>query len=75
LGHVARLRLASLRSSAKAVFFVAKLTRADLEVLAEMLEAGTVTPVVDKRFALSEIVDAFEYLGEGHARAKVVVDF
>jgi NADPH:quinone reductase-like Zn-dependent oxidoreductase len=75
LGHVARLRLASLRSSAKAVFFVARLTRADLEVLAEMLTAGTVTPVVDKRYALSEIADAFEYLGAGHARGKVVVDF
>jgi NADPH:quinone reductase-like Zn-dependent oxidoreductase len=75
LSHVAKLRLASSRSSAKAVFFVAKLTRADLEVLAEMLTAGTVTPVVDRRYALGEIADAFEYLGEGHARAKIVVDF
>jgi NADPH:quinone reductase-like Zn-dependent oxidoreductase len=75
LSHVAKLRLASSRSSAKAVFFVAKLTRADLEVLAEMLTAGTVTPVVDRRYALNEVADAFEYLGEGHARAKIVVDF
>jgi NADPH:quinone reductase-like Zn-dependent oxidoreductase len=75
LSHVAKLRLASSRSSAKAVFFVARLTRSDLEVLAEMLTAGTVKPVVDKRYALTEIADAFEYLGEGHARGKVVVDF
>jgi NADPH:quinone reductase-like Zn-dependent oxidoreductase len=75
LSHVAKLRLASSRSSAKAVFFVARLTRGDLEVLAEMLTAGTVKPVVDKRYALTEIADAFEYLGEGHARGKVVVGF
>ena len=75
LSHVAKLRLASSRSSAKAVSFVARLTPADLEVLAEMLTAGTVKPVVDKRYALSEIADAFEYLGEGHARGKVVVGF
>ena len=64
-----------MRSSAKAVFFVAKLTSADMEVLAELLEAGKVTPVIDRRYALNDVADAFEYLGEGHARAKIVVDF
>ena len=33
----------------------------------------TVKPIVDRRYDLSEIADAFRYLGEGHARGKVVV--
>jgi len=73
LGHVVRLRLGSLRSSQKATFFVAKLVKEDLLVLRGLLEAGTVKPVVDRRFALSQAADAFRYLGEGHARGKVIV--
>jgi NADPH:quinone reductase-like Zn-dependent oxidoreductase len=73
LGHIVRLRLGSLRSSQKATFFVAKLLKEDLLVLRGLLEAGTVKPVVDRRFALSQAADAFRYLGKGHARGKVIV--
>ena len=73
IGHIVRLRLASLRGSQKAVFFIAKTNRADMEFLRELLEAGKVKPVVDRRYELSETADAFRYLGEGHARGKVVV--
>ena len=73
LGHVVRLRLGSLRSSQQATFFIAKLVKEDLLVVRGMLEAGTVKPVVDREFALSEVADAFRYLGEGHARGKIVV--
>jgi NADPH:quinone reductase-like Zn-dependent oxidoreductase len=73
IGHIVRLRLASLRGSQKAVFFIAKTNRADMEFLRELLEAGKVKPVVDRRYQLSETADAFRYLGEGHARGKVVV--
>jgi NADPH:quinone reductase-like Zn-dependent oxidoreductase len=45
----------------------------DLQVLREFLEAGTVKPVVDRTFALSEVADAIRYLREGRARGKVVV--
>jgi NADPH:quinone reductase-like Zn-dependent oxidoreductase len=55
------------------VFFIAKLDKADLVVLGDLLEAGRMTPVVDRRYALSEARDALRYLGEGHARGKVVV--
>jgi NADPH:quinone reductase-like Zn-dependent oxidoreductase len=44
-----------------------------MEVLRELLEAGKVKPVVDRRYPLSEIADAFRYLGEGHAQGKVVI--
>jgi NADPH:quinone reductase-like Zn-dependent oxidoreductase len=73
LAHLARMRLASLRGSQKAVFFIAKTNRADMEVLRELLETGQVKPVVDRRYELSETADAFRYLGEGHARGKIVV--
>jgi NADPH:quinone reductase-like Zn-dependent oxidoreductase len=73
LGHVASVRLASLRASQKVVFFVAKFTREDFLVLAELLEAGKVTPAIDRQYELTEVPAALNYLGEGHARAKVVI--
>jgi NADPH:quinone reductase-like Zn-dependent oxidoreductase len=73
LGHVLRLRVAASLGSRKAAFFVAKFNKADLEALRDLLEAGKVTPAIDRQYALSEAADAFRYLGEGHARGKVVV--
>ncbi len=73
LGRMVKLRLAALRSSQKVVFFMAKFSKADMLALRELLEAGTVTPVVDRRYELSEIAGALRYVGEGHARGKVVV--
>ena len=73
LGHVIRVLLAAWRGSQKAVFFVANLNEADLEVLRELLESGKVTPVIDRRYELSEVADAFRYLGEGHAQGKIVI--
>jgi NADPH:quinone reductase-like Zn-dependent oxidoreductase len=46
---------------------------ADLRDLAAMIDAGTVTPVVDRTFDLVEAADAIRYLAEGHPRGKVVV--
>ena len=73
LGHIGRIRLASLRSSQKVVFFIAKLNKADLAVLGDLLDAGKVTPVIDRRYELSETADAFRYMGEGHAQGKIVI--
>jgi NADPH:quinone reductase-like Zn-dependent oxidoreductase len=73
LGHVIKMRLASLGSGRKATFFVAKFNKDDMQVLRELLEAGTLKPVIDRRYELSEIADAFRYMGEGHARGKVVI--
>jgi NADPH:quinone reductase-like Zn-dependent oxidoreductase len=52
----------------------AKQGRDDLVTLKEMIEAGKVAPVIDKRFPLSETAEAMRYLGEGHARGKVVIN-
>ena len=45
----------------------------DLAFLGELLEGGKVVPVIDRRYPLSEVVQAIRYLEEGHARGKVVI--
>jgi NADPH:quinone reductase-like Zn-dependent oxidoreductase len=60
----------SLFVSPKFVMFIAKLTKADLTVMSELMKAAKVTPVIDKRYRLSELPQALRYLEEGHARGK-----
>ena len=45
----------------------------DLVFMKELLEAGKVVPVIDRRYPLSEVAEAFHYIGEGHAKGKVVI--
>ncbi|UCH77714.1 MAG: NAD(P)-dependent alcohol dehydrogenase, partial [Candidatus Coatesbacteria bacterium] len=45
----------------------------DLVFVKELLEAGDVVPVIDRRYPLSEVPEALRYLEEGHARGKVVI--
>ncbi len=45
----------------------------DLAFITELCEAGKVVPVIDRRYSLSETAEALRYLGEGHARGKVVI--
>ena len=51
----------------------AKMNTEDLLFIKELIEAGKVVPVIDKRYALSETAEALHYLEEGHARGKVVI--
>ena len=51
----------------------AKANQKDLLFLKELLEAGKIVPVIDRRFPLSEVPDAFRYLEAGHAKGKVVI--
>jgi NADPH:quinone reductase-like Zn-dependent oxidoreductase len=73
LGTVAKLKLASLGRTPKPIFFLAQLNPEDLLVLNEMLEAERVTPFVDRTYPIDRIAEAMRYLGEGHARGKIVV--
>ena len=42
-------------------------------VLKELIEAGKVTPVIDRTYPLTEAPQAIRYVEEGHARGKIVI--
>ncbi|MGH8428251.1 MAG: NAD(P)-dependent alcohol dehydrogenase [Gammaproteobacteria bacterium] len=60
-------------ASQKFVMFMAKIRKEDLTILRGLMEAGKLTPVIDRRYNLSEAPEAIRYLEEGHARGKVVI--
>ena len=60
--------------SQRLVPFVSKNDAPGLVLLKELAEAGTIRPVIDRRFPLAEAAEAIRYVGEGHARGKVVVE-
>jgi NADPH:quinone reductase-like Zn-dependent oxidoreductase len=56
------------------VTFVAKKSKEDLLAMKELIEAGKVTPVIDRTYPLSEVPEAIRYLEKGRARGKVVIN-
>jgi NADPH:quinone reductase-like Zn-dependent oxidoreductase len=60
-------------TSQKFVFYIAKLTKDDLNVMRDLMESGKVAPTVDRTYKMDQTVEAIRYLEEGHARGKVVV--
>jgi NADPH:quinone reductase-like Zn-dependent oxidoreductase len=56
-------------------FLIANINRDDLTTFGELITAGKVTPVIDRRYPLSGTADAMAYAEEGHSRAKVVITF
>jgi NADPH:quinone reductase-like Zn-dependent oxidoreductase len=52
---------------------IAKINQKDLVTMNELFEAGKVVPVIDRRYSFHETAEALRYLGEGHARGKVVI--
>jgi NADPH:quinone reductase-like Zn-dependent oxidoreductase len=76
MGPLARLITALVLSrfmSQKLVMVLAKPSKEDLAALHELMKAGRVTPVTDKRYSLSEVPEAIRYLEEGHARGKIAI--
>jgi NADPH:quinone reductase-like Zn-dependent oxidoreductase len=72
--HVVLGALTSAMGSKKIGFMgVAKVNPKDLVFLKELIEAGKVVPVIDRRYPLGETADAIRYLEGGHARGKVVI--
>jgi NADPH:quinone reductase-like Zn-dependent oxidoreductase len=53
--------------------FVVRHNREDLAVLKELVEAGKVAPVIDRRYTLREVPEALRYQGEGHSQGKIVI--
>ncbi|MBT2492875.1 NAD(P)-dependent alcohol dehydrogenase [Streptomyces sp. ISL-96] len=52
---------------------VMNLHHSDLEVLTEFIEAGSVTPVIDRSYPLADVPEAVDHLMKGHVRGKIVV--
>ncbi len=73
LEHVIGMRLASIGSGRRLVFFVARLNKEDLETLGDLLEPGRIRSVLDERYELDRLVDALDQMGDGHCRGKIVV--
>jgi NADPH:quinone reductase-like Zn-dependent oxidoreductase len=57
----------------KAKFFIAKVRNPDLVALKELVDAGKVTPVIDRSYPMVQVPDALRYLMEGHARGKISI--
>jgi NADPH:quinone reductase-like Zn-dependent oxidoreductase len=60
--------------SQKFIAYIAQFNKADMAVLADLMQAGKMTPVIDRTFRFSETADALRYLETGHARGKVVIN-
>src|SRR5262245_39876139 len=73
LGRKVRTILLNVFVKEKLVTFVAKVGKADLVALKELIEAGRVTPVIDRRYRLGEAPDAIRYVETCHARGKVLI--
>jgi len=75
IGHFLRTRITSLGPGGQrvVVLFIANLNKEDLRFLGGLIESGKMTPVIDRRYDLSEAGAALSYVNEGHARAKVAI--
>lgn len=76
IGALARMitqLVLSRLGSQKLVGVFAKPSQDDLTIMRNLMYAGKVTPVIDRRYRLSETAEAIRYLETGHARGKVVI--
>ncbi len=73
MGYVFKAFLLSPFMRQQGSMYLASPNNKDLVVLKELIEAGKVTPVIDRTYPLSETPEAIGYVGEGHARGKVVI--
>ena len=73
MARVLALPIVSPFVSQTLVQLIAKRNKDDLEILSRLIEAGKITPVIDRTYPLSEVPTAIRYLEGGHARGKVVI--
>lgn len=66
-------KLASKLGSKRMTWFTAQVKGEDLAFLADLLEAGRITPVLERTYPLEQLPEALAYLGEGHAHGKLVI--
>ena len=77
IGFLARAALTapvlSRLVSQKFVTFITKITKEDLTVMRDLMESRKLTPVIERRYRLSEVSEAIRYLATGHTRAKLII--
>jgi NADPH:quinone reductase-like Zn-dependent oxidoreductase len=57
----------------KFVAYIAAFNKADMTILADLMQSGKMKPVIDRTYTLSDVPAALQYLEQGHARGKVVI--
>jgi NADPH:quinone reductase-like Zn-dependent oxidoreductase len=73
LGRANKARVLSPLVSQRLHPFLTKWNKQDLHIVTDLIEAGQVTPVIDRTYPLEEAADAIRYLEGGHARGKIVI--
>lgn len=73
LGRVVKTRARSAFTRQRLRPFTSLEKRQDLLALADLLESGQVTPVIDRTYPLDDAAEALRYVGAGHTRGKVVI--
>jgi len=73
IGRLARANLANMFTRQRLRTFMSSVRQQDLQDLAALLASGAVVPVVDRTYPLAEARAALDYIGQGHARGKVLL--
>jgi len=73
LGRLLALLATSPFTSRRIAFFTARARHDDLALLQELIEAGKITPAIDREYPLHEVPEAIRYVHSGQGRAKVVI--
>jgi NADPH:quinone reductase-like Zn-dependent oxidoreductase len=73
IGRLVVVRLSAPFVSQRLETFTVRPTREDLQLLAQRIEGGEISPVIDRTFSLAEVPEAIRHLEEGQARGKSVV--
>src|SRR6266566_6037005 len=74
LARLLQVALKALWSrTSKSITYIAKVRHQDLVALKELVDAGKLSPVIDRQYALNAVPDALRYVGTRHTRGKVVI--
>ena len=72
-GRIIKTMVLSPFISQKMGMMLAEIRQDDLTKMSDLMQAGKVTPVIDRTYPLSQIREAMKYLEAGHARGKVIL--